>query len=115
MPDSPELTRYLEALLGQQLRRIRGRFLLHGVGAVLFMTGGVLVAYYGLDRLLLLPPVVRVLISLGLVGYVLYLTRRWLLYPLSRSFTRGEPLWLSAPAELVHLFDAQTGLRIGHP
>ena len=32
-----------------------------------------------------------------------------------RSFTRGEPLWLSAPAELVHLFDAQTGLRIGHP
>ena len=38
--------------MGRQLRRIRGRFLLHGVGVVLFMTGGALVAYYGLDRLL---------------------------------------------------------------
>jgi len=85
-----ELTRYLEAHLGQQLRRIRGRFLLHGIGAVLFMTGGVLVAYYGLDRLLQLPPAVRVLISLSLAGYLLYLTRRFLLYPLGRSFTRGD-------------------------
>ncbi len=31
-----------------------------------------------------------------------------------RDFARGEPLWLSTPAEFVHLFDAETGLRLGH-
>lgn len=89
MPESPE-QQYLETLLGQQLRRIRSRFLLHGIGVLLFITGAVSVAYYGLDRLLQLPPAVRVLLSLALAGYLVFLTRRWLLYPLGRSFTRGD-------------------------
>ncbi|MHC4078428.1 MAG: hypothetical protein ACYST0_08325, partial [Planctomycetota bacterium] len=84
------LTRHLEALLGRQLRRIRTRFLLHGVGILLFALGGLAVIYYGTDRLLQLPPPVRVLVTLGLTVYLLYLTRRWVLYPLGRRFTRGD-------------------------
>ncbi|MHC4513365.1 MAG: hypothetical protein ACYS5W_06670 [Planctomycetota bacterium] len=84
------LTRHLEALLGRQLRRIRTRFLLHGVGILLFALGGLAVIYYGTDRLLQLPPEVRVLVTLGLTVYLLFLTRRWILYPLGRRFTRGD-------------------------
>ncbi len=76
--------------MGRQLRRIRSRFLLHGFGVVLFLTGAVATAYYGVDRLLQLPPAVRLLISLGVAAYVLHLTRRWLLYPLSRSLTGAD-------------------------
>ncbi len=76
--------------MGGQLRRIRGRFGFHGAGVLLFALGGLLVIYYGIDRMLQLPPAVRVLLTAGLAVYLFYLTRRWVLYPLGRSFTRRD-------------------------
>ena len=88
--DDLELTRQLEEIMGRQLGRIRQRFLLHGLGVLAFALGGLAIVYYGVDRLLQLPPAVRVLLSVAVMAYLLVLLRRRLLYPLQRAFTRND-------------------------
>ena len=65
-PQSAEPAAGLDLLLGRQLRRIRQRFLTHGLGYVVGAAALALILYYPLDRYLRLPGAVRVLLTLGI-------------------------------------------------
>jgi hypothetical protein len=80
----------INKLLGRQRRRIRRRFLIHGLGWVLGVTTALAVAYYLTDRSLRLPGGVRILLSTAALAYVLYVFRRHLLYPLGRHITSTD-------------------------
>lgn len=73
-------------LLKQQQARVRGRFLIHGTGYVIAAAFAVMVIYYTLDRALSLPPLVRVVLSLGVLVYLAAVLRRRVLYPMRRDF-----------------------------
>ncbi len=94
-PTSPsssleQQARGLERLLAAQLRRIRQRFAIHGIGWMVATLTATTLLYYIADRTLNLPPAVRVLASLGLAFYLVTTLRRRLVYPLSRSFGRDD-------------------------
>lgn len=80
----------LENLLAQQLRRIRRRFLIHGVAAVLAILALLTAVYFPLDRYLDLPRGVRVVLSLAALAYLGHVAWRFLLYPLRRELTRRD-------------------------
>lgn len=80
------IDRALETL-GQRLRR---RFLVHGLGWMLAAIAAGIGLYFILDRALDLPRGVRVVISIGLVAFLIYGLRRRVLYPLGRAFSRDD-------------------------
>lgn len=84
--DSQKITR----LLGGQRRRIRRRFLLHGLGWILGTLTALAVLYYLADRTLRLPGGIRLLLSAGILAYFVYALRRHVLYPMGRQFSRTD-------------------------
>lgn len=80
----------IDALLGEQLRRIRGRFLLHGIGWMVAGAAACTVLYYLLDVGLQLPTPVRVIVTLGIVTYLGFALRRRVVYPMRRAFGRED-------------------------
>ena len=81
---------FLDGLLGQQLGRIRRRFLIHGIGLVLAALGLLAIAYYLIDRTLELPQAVRILVSLGAATWVGIEVYRRVIVPQIRPFADAD-------------------------
>ncbi len=75
----------LEGVVERQRRRLRRRFAVHGLGWLVAALAIGVGAYYALDRALVLPLPVRLLLSLGLVAFLVLGLRRRLLYPLRKA------------------------------
>ena len=60
------------------------------MGWLLAATCATLLAHYALDRLLVLPRLVRIALSLGVFAFLLVGLRRRILYPLMRAFTNDD-------------------------
>ncbi|MCA8942072.1 MAG: hypothetical protein KDB80_05875, partial [Planctomycetes bacterium] len=82
--------REIEWRLGALLDRVRRRFLVHGLGWMLAAITAGLVVYFALDRLLDLPALVRVVLSIGLVTFLAFGLRRRIVYPLRRAIARED-------------------------
>jgi len=92
-PSQPALRAWseeIDAVLAEQLARIRRRFLVHGLGWVLAAAAIGLCLYYALDRSLELPAPVRVITTLVGLTYVGIGVERRLRYPLRRAFGRDD-------------------------
>jgi hypothetical protein len=92
-PSQPALRAWsqeIDAVLAEQLARIRRRFLVHGFGWVVAAAAIGLCLYYGLDRVLELPAPVRVITTLVGLTYVGLGVERRLRYPLRRAFGRDD-------------------------
>jgi hypothetical protein len=76
--------------LGALRRKLRGRFLLHGLGWILATTALLVLVSYGLDRFLDLPGAVRVLLTLGAATYLGFGLWRRILYPVQRPFSQDD-------------------------
>ncbi|HHI79211.1 MAG TPA: hypothetical protein ENK02_04475 [Planctomycetes bacterium] len=74
-------------LLSNLRRRIRRRFLLHGLGWFATAVLGLLLLDYVLDRSLDLPSPVRIILLLGMLTYLAFGFRRRILYPLRARLT----------------------------
>ncbi len=96
----------------QALRtRVRGLYLLHGIGRTAAVLGGLLLLSFLLDWLLEPPRTVRLvhgLLSLGVLGWAI---RRFLVTPLRRTVTdlRDEELALAVEARVPSLQDRLVG------
>ncbi len=92
-PSQPALRAWsdeIDAVLAEQLARIRRRFLVHGLGWVVAAAAIGLCLYYALDRALELPAPVRVITTLVGLTYVGFGVERRLRYPLRRAFGRDD-------------------------
>lgn len=92
-PTKPALRAWsdeIDSLLGEQLRRIRTRFVVHGAGWMVAAAAACVVVYFLLDVGLELPRLVRLVVSAGIAGFLVYEVRRRLLYPLHRAFGRSD-------------------------
>jgi hypothetical protein len=92
-PSHPALRAWsdeIDAVLAEQLARIRRRFLVHGLGWVVAAAAIGLCLYYALDRALELPAPVRVITTLVGLTYVGFGVERRLRYPLRRAFGRDD-------------------------
>lgn len=92
-PSQPALRAWseeIDAVLAEQLARIRRRFLVHGLGWVVAAAAIGICLYYALDRALELPAPVRVITTLVGLTYVGFGVERRLRYPLRRAFGRDD-------------------------
>ena len=92
-PSQPALRAWseeIDAVLAEQLARIRRRFLVHGLGWVVAAAAIGICLYYALDRALELPAPVRVITTLVGLTYVGFGVERRLRYPLRRAFSRDD-------------------------
>jgi hypothetical protein len=76
----------LDRLLGDQLGRVRRRFLVHGSGAVLLVPAALILFAFLLDHFLRLPAPVRVFHTLAILALLAAAAVRFLHYPLTRRF-----------------------------
>lgn len=70
--DRDQIGRQLDQLLQQQLRRLRRRFLLHGLGAAIALPAAAILLFFLLDHTLRLPAPVRLLNSAALLVVTAY-------------------------------------------
>ncbi|MGE3172769.1 MAG: hypothetical protein AB7O97_09085 [Planctomycetota bacterium] len=81
-----ELGRQLDRLLGDQLARIRRRYLVHGTAIALLVPALVVAFAFALDHFLRLPAPIRVFHTLAAAALLFWTVRRWVVYPLRRAF-----------------------------
>ncbi len=103
--------RSLRPALGSLRRRIRGLYLVHGVGRTAAVLGGLLLLSFLLDLLLAPPRPVRLVhgvLSVAVLGWAI---RRFLVMPLRRSVTdlSEEELALAVEARVPRLQDRLVG------
>jgi hypothetical protein len=89
-PDARAAHAEVEKALRAQLARVRQRYLLHGVAILVAAALALGAGYYVLDRLLLLPLPVRLLVSAGYAVALILLLRQHLLYPLRRPLASDD-------------------------
>jgi len=89
-PRLEELALQLTRVLHEQRARIRGRFLVHGLGWIVATLAAAIAVYYLIDRWLHLPAAVRIVLSLLIVTYLVMCWRRRVVYPLNREFSRDD-------------------------
>lgn len=76
----------LQPLLQAQARRLRTRYLSHGLGLSLLLPTAALLLFFLLDHTLRLPLPIRLLHTAVTVGLLAYALARFVRYPLSRAF-----------------------------
>ncbi len=84
------LARSIDALLGEQLARVRKRYVVHGLATTLLLPFLVVLAAFALDHVLRLPTPIRVfhtLLTLSALGFAGY---RFLWYPATRKFSADD-------------------------
>lgn len=76
----------LDRLLGQQLARVRRRYLWHGVAVTLLLPAAAILVAFLLDHFLRLPAPIRIFHALLIAGALVFAAWRFLHYPLARRF-----------------------------
>jgi hypothetical protein len=76
----------LQALLAAQLRRLRRRYLWHGLGLVAAAVGALTLLFFALDRWIGMPLPIRVFHAAVLVAAAVVGAWRFVHYPLTRAF-----------------------------
>ncbi len=77
----------LRSLLAAQLRRLRRRFLWHGLAIVAAAAGALTLLFFGLDRVLGMPLPIRLFHTAVVAGVCAYGVARFVRYPLAKSFS----------------------------
>lgn len=78
--------RHLEPLLGNQLRRLRRRWFVHGTGFALLLPAVAIALFFALDHTLRLPVAIRLFHTLVIFGLLTWAIARHVVYPMSRRF-----------------------------
>lgn len=78
-------TQDLDRVLQSQRRRIRARFLIHGLGWIVGAVTLIGLFAFVLDYTLRVPALVRLALSLGTLVYLAFALRRRVLYPLNKA------------------------------
>jgi hypothetical protein len=89
-PKARALAARIEAVLAAQLRRVRQRFLLHGLGWSLAVLVALVLVYYLVDVALVLPSSVRVVLTIACVVALALQVRRRIVYPLRVALRRDD-------------------------
>jgi hypothetical protein len=76
----------LQALLTGQLRRLRRRYLWHGLGLVAAAVGALTLLFFALDRWIGMPLPIRLFHAAALVAAAAFGAWRFVVYPLTRAF-----------------------------
>jgi hypothetical protein len=79
-------TAWLGALLGSQVRRVRGRFLLHGISLCVLLPALAIGVAFLLDHTLRLPLPIRLLHTAATIALLGFIAWRHVRYPLTRRF-----------------------------
>ncbi|HEU4418662.1 MAG TPA: hypothetical protein VFT55_06960, partial [Planctomycetota bacterium] len=97
------VTATLRPLLASQLRRLRQRFLWHGVGLTLLLAAGAILLFFTLDHWLDLPLPIRLLHTTTVLALTAFACLRFLHYPLTRAIGEVDlATWLERTFPELH-------------
>jgi len=103
VPTQDPVTATLRPLLAGQLRRLRQRFLWHGIGLTLLCAAGAILLFFTLDHWLDLPLPIRLLHTTTVLALVAFGCLRFLHYPLTRTIGEVDlAVWLERTFPELH-------------